>query len=131
LGVEVDTVFLTHVHVDHVGWNHIFQGARFVTHRESVALAVERGRPLPEGTEAVAGETELAPGVVAFETPGHLAGHMSVRVGDSLIVLGDPALCAETREHVLAAYGDLTLACGHYPAAGFGRVENGVWSPVG
>jgi glyoxylase-like metal-dependent hydrolase (beta-lactamase superfamily II) len=151
LGVEVDTVFLTHVHVDHVGWNHMFRSAQFVTHRESVALAVERGRPLPEGTEAVAGETELAPGVVAFETPGHLAGHMSVRVGDSLIVLGDvavhpaqlarpaliyvfdgdPALCAETREHVLAAYGDLMLACGHYPAAGFGRVENGVWSPVG
>ena len=72
--------------------------------------------------------------MVAFETPGHLPGHMSVLVSDErwscladvavhpaqlarpALVYGsdaDPALCAETREHVLAAYGDLTLACGH------------------
>ena len=147
---EIDTVFLTHVHVDHVGWNSVFDGARFVTHRASVALSAERGRPLPEGTEALDGDAELAPGVVAFETPGHLAGHMSVRVGDDLVLLGDvavhpaqlarpglayafdddPARSTSTREAVLAAYGDRILACGHFPGTGFGRLADGVWAPV-
>jgi glyoxylase-like metal-dependent hydrolase (beta-lactamase superfamily II) len=71
LDVRPDTVFLTHVHVDHVGWNSAFDGVPFVTHRDSVALSAERGRPLPTGTTEVAGETELVPDVVAFETPGH------------------------------------------------------------
>jgi glyoxylase-like metal-dependent hydrolase (beta-lactamase superfamily II) len=50
LDVRPDTVFLTHVHVDHVGWNSAFDGVPFVTHRDSVALSAERGRPLPTGT---------------------------------------------------------------------------------
>ena len=147
---EIDTVFITHVHVDHVGWNAAFGRSQFVAHRESVALAEERGRPLPEGTAAVAGEAELAPGVVAFETPGHLPGHMSVLVGDDLVVLGDVAVhpaqlsrpglayvfdadaerSTRTREEVLAAYGDRILACGHFPGTGFGRLADGVWAPV-
>ncbi len=53
LGAEPDTVFLTHIHVDHIGWNHAFEGVPFVTHsdvdrarrgaREPVP-AVDRGR---------------------------------------------------------------------------------------
>jgi glyoxylase-like metal-dependent hydrolase (beta-lactamase superfamily II) len=149
LGVTPDTVFLTHVHVDHVGWNHAFEGVPFVAHRESITLAEERGRPLASA-EAVEGEAELAPGVVAFETPGHLPGHMSVRVGEELVVLGDIAVhpaqlarpdlvyvfdadaeqSAATREHVLSAYGDRVLACGHFPGSGFGRIVDGVWMPV-
>jgi glyoxylase-like metal-dependent hydrolase (beta-lactamase superfamily II) len=81
LGAEPDTVFLTHVHVDHIGWSSAFPDVEFVAHRQSIALSEERGRPLPRAT-AVEGEAELGPGVVAFETPGHLAGHMSVRIGD-------------------------------------------------
>jgi glyoxylase-like metal-dependent hydrolase (beta-lactamase superfamily II) len=123
LGVTPDTVFFTHVHVDHVGWNHAFEGVPFVAHRESI---------------------------VAFETPGHLPGHMSVRVGDELVVLGDvavnpaqlvrpdlvyvfdadPEQSVATREHVLSAYGDRILACGHFPGSGFGRIVDGVWTPV-
>src|SRR5262245_44747833 len=123
LAVEVDTVFLTHVHVDHVGWNDAFAGVPFVTHRESVALSEQRGRPLT-GATAVEGEAELAPGVVAFETPGHLPGHMSIRVGDELVILADVAVhpaqlarpglvyafdddterSVRTREELLAAY---------------------------
>lgn len=148
LRVRPDTVFLTHVHVDHVGWNAIFADVPFVAHARSVALSQERGRPLPAGTTAVGGETELAPGVVAFETPGHLPGHMSVRVGDELVILGDVAvhpaqlahpglvyvsdddaeLSARTRAELLAAYGDRILACGHFPGSGFGRLVDGIWA---
>jgi glyoxylase-like metal-dependent hydrolase (beta-lactamase superfamily II) len=149
LGASPDTVFLTHVHVDHVGWNHLFEGVRFIAHRESIELAEERGRPLP-GVVAVEGEAELAPGVVAFETPGHLPGHMSVRVGDELVVLGDVAVhpaqlvrpelvyvfdadaerSTATRVHVLAEYGDRVLAFGHFPGSGFGRIVDGVWTAL-
>ena len=148
LGAEPDTVFLTHVHVDHVGWNSAFPDAQFVAHRASIALSEERGRPLP-GATAVEGEAELAPGVVVFETPGHLPGHMSVRVGDGLVILGDVAVhpaqladpdlayvwdhdaerSARTRREVLSAYGDGILAAGHFPG-GFGRVQDGIWTPV-
>jgi glyoxylase-like metal-dependent hydrolase (beta-lactamase superfamily II) len=144
-----DTVFLTHVHIDHVGWNATFGGVPLVAHGDSIALSAERGRPLP-GTTAVAGEAELAPGVVAFETPSHLPGHMSVRVGDELVVLGDvavhpaqldkpdlayvhehdPERSATTRVDVLSAYGARILAAGHFPGAGFGRVVDGVWTAV-
>ena len=55
LGAEPDTVFLTHVHVDHVGWNAAFPDAEFVAHRRSIALSEERGRPLP-GANAVKGK---------------------------------------------------------------------------
>ncbi len=54
---EVDVVFLTHVHADHVGWASAFPGARFATHCDGIAIAAESGRELPAGIEAVAGET--------------------------------------------------------------------------
>jgi glyoxylase-like metal-dependent hydrolase (beta-lactamase superfamily II) len=156
---EVDVVFITHIHVDHVGWNPAFASSRFVLHRESWELAQERADrdfvqhgllALAERMEPVEGEAELAPGVVAFETPGHLPGHMSVRVGDELVLLADVAVhpaqltqaawhyatdadaarCEETRERVLAEYGDRVLACGHYPGSGFGRLADGVWTPL-
>ena len=149
LDAAPDTVFLTHVHVDHVGWNHAFAGVALVAHRESIALSAERGRPLP-GATAVAGEAELAPGIVAFETPGHLPGHMSLRVGDEVVVLGDVAVhpaqlarpglaydsdadaerSARTRADVVSAYGDRILACGHFPGSGFGRIVDGMWAAL-
>jgi glyoxylase-like metal-dependent hydrolase (beta-lactamase superfamily II) len=150
LGAPPDLVFLTHVHVDHVGWNAAFDGVPFVTHRRSIDLSEERGRPLPAGATAVEGETELAPGVIAFETPGHLPGHMSVLVGDELVILGDVAVhpaqltrpglvyasdhdaerSAKTRAEVLTRYGDRILACGHFPGSSFGRVLDGLWTAL-
>lgn len=149
LGATPDLVFLTHVHVDHVGWNHLFDGMPLVAHRESIALSSERGRSLTRAT-AVEGEAELAPGVVAFDTPGHLPGHMSVRVGDELVILGDVAVhpaqlarpglvyvsdddadrSAQTREKALSAHGDRILACGHFPGSGFGRIVDGMWAAL-
>ena len=132
-----------------VGWNHAFEAIPFVAHRDSIALSAERGRPL-RGATGIQGEIELAPGVVAFETPGHLPGHMSIRVGGELVVLGDvavhpaqlarpglgyvynddPGRASRTREEVLSAYGDRILACGHFPGSGFGRMADGIWSPL-
>ena len=49
---EVDAVFLTHLHIDHVGWNTDLEGtlffprARYVVHRDAVAFALtQSGRP--------------------------------------------------------------------------------------
>jgi hypothetical protein len=35
-----------------------------------------------------------------------------------------------TRKHVLSVYGDRVLTCGHFPGSGFGRVVDGVWTPL-
>jgi glyoxylase-like metal-dependent hydrolase (beta-lactamase superfamily II) len=89
---EVDVVFLTHLHVDHVGWNTgrdgelVFPKARYVAHREGVAFARGSGRPHVERTIAavdfdeIDGEVALAEGVTAYELPGHFPGHMGVRI---------------------------------------------------
>src|SRR5215216_2861235 len=47
-----------------------------------------REKVLPLRVELVGGETEIAPGVRVFPTPGHTPGHMSVHAGE-LAVLGD------------------------------------------
>jgi glyoxylase-like metal-dependent hydrolase (beta-lactamase superfamily II) len=156
---DVDVVFNTHIDVDHVGWNQVFDKARLVLHRAAWAAAEARADrehvsrsllALADRVEPLDGEAALAPGVVAFETPGHATGHMGVRVGDELVLLGDaaphpaqlthpdwlfrydddPPLAARTRREVLAAYGDRMLACGHFPGSGVGRLLDAVWTPV-
>ena len=88
----IDVVFLTHLHVDHVGWNTdrngelVFPNARYVAHRDGVAFARTTDRPHIARTiaavdfEEIGGETELADGVTAFEVPGHFPGHMGLRI---------------------------------------------------
>lgn len=156
---DVDVVFNSHVHVDHVGWNHAFPRARLVLHRATWEVARRRSDEahirrnlieLADRVETVDAETELAPGVLAFETPGHSPGHMSLLVGDDLVLLADvaahpaqltepsyvfgyddePEVAVQTRRAVLAAYGDRLLACPHFPRSGFGRLEQGVWTPI-
>lgn len=143
---EVDLVYLTHLHIDHVGWNADADGTplfrRYLVHEDALAFAREhadlphiRRTILTVDFETVAGETELAPGVVAFETPGHYPGHMSIRLGDEAILLGDaavhPALLehpdwpyvsdfdqarsAQTRRELLPTLEGKAVACGHYP----------------
>jgi glyoxylase-like metal-dependent hydrolase (beta-lactamase superfamily II) len=132
MGAWPDTVFLTHVHIDHVGWNSAFQGVPFVTHRDSIALSAERERPLPAEATAVEGEAELAPGVVAFETPGHLAVHPAMLARPSLVYVSDDDddQSARTREEAVSAYSDRILACGHFPGSSFGRILDGIWTPI-
>jgi glyoxylase-like metal-dependent hydrolase (beta-lactamase superfamily II) len=106
---DVDVAVLTHLHIDHIGWNTDLEGvplfprARYVAHADALAFALARaGRahiqrcvvPLVDDFEQVGGEVELAPGVTAFATPGHFPGHLSVRIssqGAGATILGDVA----------------------------------------
>jgi glyoxylase-like metal-dependent hydrolase (beta-lactamase superfamily II) len=90
---EIDVVFLTHLHIDHIGWNADREGAplfgRYVVSREAIAFARERvDRPhvrrcvvsLGDRLAELEGETELAPGVTAVAYPGHYPGHTGLRL---------------------------------------------------
>ena len=115
---DVDVVLLTHLDIDHLGWNTDLEGvplfprARYVVHADGLAFAMSRaGRahiqrcvvPILDRFEQVRGDVELAPGITAFGTPGHAPGHLSVRIsseGAKATILGDvaphPALLDET-----------------------------------
>lgn len=99
---EIDTVFMSHLHADHIGWNidpstrdvPTFPNARYSVHRadwnyftapddnsEFGMEPIERSViPLQEigVLDLMDGETELAPGVTAVPTPGHTPGHMAL-----------------------------------------------------
>ena len=113
---EIDTVFLTHLHGDHVGWNTrpekltkpTFENARYTVHRadwehftSEEILADFRGEavkrsviPLDDAgvLDLMEGETELAPGITAIHTPGHTPGHMSLLISsgrERALMIGD------------------------------------------
>ena len=121
---DVDVVFLTHLHVDHVGWNTdrdgrlVFPNARYVTHADGVAFARESGRPHIERTilavefEEIDGATEVVDGVAAFPLPGHFPGHMGLRIdseAERAILIADTAVHPMLLDHpdgVYASDGD-------------------------
>jgi glyoxylase-like metal-dependent hydrolase (beta-lactamase superfamily II) len=104
---DVELVVLTHLHVDHVGWNHLFERARIVASRRDydyfgkargeapyfrreVQALVDGGR-----IELLDEIAEVANGVVAEPIPGHTPGHTGVAVhlgGEHLRLLGDLAV---------------------------------------
>lgn len=107
---EIDIVFLTHLHIDHVGWNTDLEGsvffprARYLAHSSSVAFASSQAErpyvrrcitPLLDRFEHVEGEVEIAPGVTTFTAPGHYPGHMALRLasgGREAVLLADVAV---------------------------------------
>jgi glyoxylase-like metal-dependent hydrolase (beta-lactamase superfamily II) len=106
---RVDVVFLTHLHIDHVGWNTdadgrvFFPNARYVVHRGALAFARGDGRRNhtsrtidPVSFDEIEGEAELAPGIAAIPLPGHYPGHMGVRIelggGGTALVIADAAV---------------------------------------
>jgi len=105
---EIDTVFLTHLHGDHVGWNlskrgdeyaptfprarYLLQEAdwrHFTGEAYQKGLSRERRRqaettylPLMEmgKLDLLRGDRDFAPGLTALHTPGHTPGHMSMLI---------------------------------------------------
>ena len=92
---DVDVVFLTHLHVDHIGWNTdergavFFRRARYVVHPDALSFAlsnpdrdhIERCvAPLVDRFEWVDETVELAPGVRPRALPGHYPGHMGLSI---------------------------------------------------
>ena len=100
---DVDVVFLTHDHIDHVGWNVLedgspaFPNARYVMHGDALACArstAERRPHIPRcvlalDIEATSGGQEIAPGVEVVELPGHAPGHSGLLVGDGALIVAD------------------------------------------
>jgi glyoxylase-like metal-dependent hydrolase (beta-lactamase superfamily II) len=99
---EVDTVVLTHMHTDHIGWAvdggaPYFRNARYLMQRAETdairrlnpPLVAALLTPLGDQLSTVEGDTTLAAGVRVIATPGHTPGHQSVLVGERLLVTGD------------------------------------------
>jgi glyoxylase-like metal-dependent hydrolase (beta-lactamase superfamily II) len=165
LGVEpgdVDVVFLTHVHIDHVGWNAdadgtpMFPNARYLIHPDGLMwlLDVRAEAPYVQRclrsimkrrlVDDVAAGDEIAPGVVTVGFPGHLPGHLGLRLGDDALLIADAAVhpaqldqpeweyvfdddravSIATRRSLLPMVVDqeILVVCGHYPGGGIGRV---------
>ena len=165
LGVEpgeVDAVFLTHVHIDHIGWNAnteatpLFPNARYLIHPDGLMWALNERAEHPHVQRCLRSVTkrrlvddvevgaEIAPGVVTLDLPGHLPGHLGLRLGDEAVLIADaavhpalldqpdwlyvsdfdPTQCAATRRSLLGELvdEDVLVVCGHYPGGGIGRV---------
>jgi glyoxylase-like metal-dependent hydrolase (beta-lactamase superfamily II) len=106
---DVDSVVLTHLHSDHVGWNTdaggaaFFPRARYLVHADALADSrrlADRPHvrrciaPLRDRFEPLERGHEIAPGVEAVDAPGHHPGHVAVRIrseGQEALILGDAA----------------------------------------
>jgi glyoxylase-like metal-dependent hydrolase (beta-lactamase superfamily II) len=114
---DVEMVFLTHLHPDHVGWNLLqengqdrltFPHARYVVHQadwEAFHTPEMQARfpfdyigvhvtPLERlgALELLTKDGDLAPGIAVIHTPGHTPGHMSVAIssqGQHAVLVGD------------------------------------------
>jgi glyoxylase-like metal-dependent hydrolase (beta-lactamase superfamily II) len=107
---DIDTVFLTHLHVDHVGWcadagRPVFSRARYHCEGSDYAFFASARRAVFEEKirtlqqhgvlDCFDGFFEAATGVRSVTTPGHTPGHTSLRIssGDmDALILGDVAV---------------------------------------
>ncbi|CCH21274.1 MBL fold metallo-hydrolase [Micromonospora lupini] len=106
---DVDTVVLTHLHSDHIGWavtgtpgRPYFPNANYLLQRTELEAAEAINPGLPAGLVAplraagqlrvVDGDTPLTPGVRLLSTPGHTPGHQSVLLttaDERMLLTGD------------------------------------------
>jgi len=114
---DVETVVLTHVHTDHVGWavtggTPYFRNARYLL--QSADLSVNPPvssavlAPLREAgqLDVLDGDSRLAPGIEIIATPGHTPGHQSVLVQDRLLITGDLLVHALQLLHPTIGYAN-------------------------
>ena len=101
---DVDIVFLTHLHGDHLGWSvkpdgePVFAEARYVTQaQEWEVSAPYLGPPITAlddlgVLDLLDGEEPVTDELTAIPTPGHSAGHASLLVssgGEQALIAGD------------------------------------------
>ncbi len=110
---DVELVFFTHLHVDHVGWASVagqplFPRARYVASRDDWDFFAARAESQEVFEEKLAplerhGGLDLldlrpaqdAPSPLALPTPGHTPGHLALRVTGAdrqAVILGDVVL---------------------------------------
>jgi glyoxylase-like metal-dependent hydrolase (beta-lactamase superfamily II) len=171
--LDVDAVFLSHLHIDHIGWNTdvagtpVFPNARYLIHPDGLMWALTERADAPHVqrclrsimkrrlVDDVREGEEIAPGVVTADLPGHLPGHLGLRLGDDAFLIADlavhPVLLDQpdwiyvSDEDSETSFGtrrslvptvvdqDVLVVCGHYPGGGIGRVrrreDRAVWEP--
>jgi len=115
---EVDAVVCTHLHVDHVGWNTVlvggkwvptFANARYVFGKaeyehwrdhsdapDKLAVFSDSVKPIADAGKAdlVASDIRLTDEITLIPTPGHSPGHMSIHIrseGEEGLLTGDVA----------------------------------------
>ena len=111
---SIDTVLCTHMHIDHVGWNTMKVGERFVPTFPNARYLFGRTewehwkdepedfgpvitdsvRPIVDAglADLVEGEHRVTEEVWLESTPGHTPGHVSVRIrsrGEDAVITGD------------------------------------------
>ncbi|NUT06402.1 MAG: MBL fold metallo-hydrolase [Hamadaea sp.] len=92
---DVETVVLTHVHTDHIGWavtagTPYFRNARYLLQTADFPRFAFAEQLTAAGQlDLLDGDARLAPGIEIVATPGHTPGHQSVLVSDQLLVTGD------------------------------------------
>ncbi len=117
---DVDTVFFTHLHGDHVGWNLSANGApNFPKARHLVPQAdwdyfgkmLETNQQMQQVTpladqgvmDLISGEQTLTSEVTTYPTPGHTPGHTSLLISSAderAIITGDLAHHPAQIDHV-------------------------------
>jgi glyoxylase-like metal-dependent hydrolase (beta-lactamase superfamily II) len=111
---DIDTVFLTHLHPDHVGW--VAQEGKLFFERANVVFGAADWEPLiasakaddpfrlametvaaADRTKPIAGDmVAIAPGVTARHAPGHTPGHYVLVIAsgsERAFLLGDVVAC--------------------------------------
>ncbi|GAA2179205.1 hypothetical protein GCM10009785_04970 [Brooklawnia cerclae] len=125
---DIGTVIFTHLHWDHTYYAQKFANSRVICHRRELDFALH---PIPlyyksyedpvlgleapfKGVELepIEGETEIVPGIRAFETFGHSPGHISVEIdcadGDSYICAGDSMFSLRNLDPIPELHYDVT-----------------------
>jgi glyoxylase-like metal-dependent hydrolase (beta-lactamase superfamily II) len=103
---DIDTVVMTHLHHDHVGWLYFdgagyFPNARIIAHpadwdyfvlSETAPYFSAPLIAIKDQFDFWTGEKEIAPGITLSEAPGHTPGHAIVTItdgGETFVLSGD------------------------------------------